>query len=80
MDFILGLLKTPTKEDSIWVVIDRLTKSAQFILMNVKDMMDQLAKLYIQNIVRLRGIPSTIISDRVSRFTSRFLQKRWGRS
>jgi hypothetical protein len=51
MDFILGLPRAPTGEDSIWVVIDRLTKSAHFIPMKVKDPMDKLARLYVQNIV-----------------------------
>ena len=81
MDFILGLPKTLTREDSIWVVVDRLTKSAHSIPVKVKDPMDELAKLYVQNIVRLHGVPSAIISDRDSRFTSRFwqsLQKEMG--
>jgi hypothetical protein len=56
------------------VVVDRLTKSAHFISMNVKDPIDKLARLYVQNIVRLHGVPSTIVSDRDSRFTSRFWQ------
>jgi hypothetical protein len=47
MDFILGLLKTPTREDSIWVVVDCLTKSAHFIPIKVKDPMDKLARLYV---------------------------------
>jgi hypothetical protein len=47
MDFILGLPKTPTGEDSIWVVIDHLTKSAHFIPIKVKDPMDKLARLYV---------------------------------
>jgi hypothetical protein len=47
MDFILGLPKTPTGEDSIWVVVDHLTKSAHFIPIRVKDPMDKLAKLYV---------------------------------
>jgi hypothetical protein len=72
MDFILGLPKTPTEEDSIWVVVDRLTKSAYFIPLKVKDLMDKLARLYVQNVVCLHGVPSAIISDRDSRFTSRF--------
>jgi hypothetical protein len=74
MDFILGLPKTPTSEDSIWVIVDRLTKSAHFIPIKVKDPMNKLARLYVQNIVRLHGVPSPIISDRDSRFTSRFWQ------
>jgi hypothetical protein len=72
MNFILGLPKTPIEEDSIWVVVDRLMKSAHFILIKVKDPMDNLAILYVQNVVRLHGVPSAIISDRDSRFTSRF--------
>jgi hypothetical protein len=47
MDFILGLPKAPIGEDSIWVVVDRLTKSAHFIPMKVTDPMDKLARLYI---------------------------------
>jgi hypothetical protein len=72
MDFILGLPKTPTSEDSIWVVVDRLTKSAHFISIKVKDPMDKLARLYVQIVVCLHGVPLVIISDRDSRFTSRF--------
>jgi hypothetical protein len=73
MDFILGLPKTPTGEDSIWVVVNRLTKSAHFIPIRVKDLME--------NIVSLHGVSSTIILDRDSHFTSRFwqsLQKEMG--
>ena len=74
MDFILGLPKTPSGEDSIWVVVDRLMKSAHFIPIKVKDPMDKLARLYVQNVVCLHGIPSAIISDKDSCFTSRFWQ------
>jgi hypothetical protein len=72
MNFILGLPKTLTGEDAIWVVIDRLMRSAHFIPIKIKDPMDKLAKLYVQNIVRLHGVPLAIILDRDSRFTSRF--------
>jgi hypothetical protein len=78
MDFILGLPKTPTGEDFIWVVVDHLTKSAHFISTKVKDPMDKLARLYVQNVIRLHGIPSTIISDRDSCFTLRFWQSLQG--
>jgi hypothetical protein len=47
MDFILGLPKTPTGEDFIWVGVDRLTKSAHFIPIKGKDPMDKLARLYV---------------------------------
>jgi hypothetical protein len=74
MNFILGLPKAPTGEDSIWVVVERLMKSTHFIPMKVKDPMDKLAKLYVQNIMRLHGVPSAIVLDRDSRLTSRFWQ------
>jgi hypothetical protein len=72
IDFILGLPKMSTRDDSIWVIVDHLTKTAHFIPMKFKDLMDKLARLYVQNAVRLLGVPSTIISDRDSQFTSRF--------
>jgi hypothetical protein len=72
MDFILRLPKTPTGEDSIWVIVNWLTKSAHFIPIKVKDPMDKLAKLYVKNVVCLNGVPSAIILDRDSHFTSRF--------
>jgi hypothetical protein len=74
MDFILGLPKALIEEDSIWVIVDSLMKSAHFILIKVKGLMDKLARLYVQNIVCLHGVPSAIISNRDPRFTSRFWQ------
>jgi hypothetical protein len=74
MNFILELLKAPTREDSIWIVVDRLKKSAHFIHIKVKDLMDKLSRLYVQNIVCLHAVPSAIILDGDSRFTSRFWQ------
>jgi hypothetical protein len=74
MDLILGLPKTPIGGDSIWVVVDRLTKSTYFISIKVKDPMDKLARLYVNNIVYLHGVPSAIISYRDFHFTSRFWQ------
>jgi hypothetical protein len=56
------------------VVVDRLTKNAYFIPMKVKDSMDKLTKLYVNNIVQLHGVPLAIVSDKDSRFTSRFWQ------
>jgi hypothetical protein len=58
------------------VVVDGLTKSAYFISMKVKDSMDKLAKLYVQNIVRLHGVSLAIVLDRDSHFTLRFWQSR----
>ncbi|KAK7264749.1 hypothetical protein RJT34_32359 [Clitoria ternatea] len=72
MDFVTSLPKTPLGHDSIWVIVDRLTKSAHFIPINIRYSIEKLAKLYIEEIVRLHGIPSSIISDRDPRFTSQF--------
>jgi hypothetical protein len=72
MDFVTGLPLTQNKKDAIWVMVDRLTKSAHFISVNVKDSMEKLTRTYTQEVVRLHGIPSSIMSDRDSRFTSRF--------
>ena len=56
------------------VVVDRLTKSAYFIPMRMRDSVDHLADLYIRDIVRLHGVPVTIVSDRDPRFTARLWQ------
>ena len=72
MDFIVGLPKTLGKYDSIWVIVDRLSKFAQFILVKVTYNAEKLAKLYISEIVRLHGVPLSIISDRGTQFTSKF--------
>lgn len=75
MDFVSGLPLTPSKKDSVWVIVDRLTKSAHFIPVRTDFSLQKLAKLYVAEIVRLHGIPVSIISDRDPRFTSRFWQK-----
>nr|GEZ17605.1 putative reverse transcriptase domain-containing protein [Tanacetum cinerariifolium] len=72
MDFITKLPRTPSGYDSIWVIIDRLTKSAYFILMNEKFKMERLTQLYLKEIVYRHGVPVSIISDRDPRFASRF--------
>jgi len=72
MDFDLGLPTTPKGFDSIWVIVDKLTKSAHFIPINIRFSLEKLASLYISEIVRLHGVSSSIVSDRDPRFTSRF--------
>ncbi|KAI3824993.1 hypothetical protein L1987_06468 [Smallanthus sonchifolius] len=72
MDFVTKLPRTQKGNVAIWVVVDRLTKSAHFIPINENYSMDKLARLYINEIVSRHGIPLSIISDRDSRFTSRF--------
>jgi hypothetical protein len=72
MDFITGLPLTPKKKDMIWVIVDRLTKSAHFLAVNQKDSGEKLVNLYVQEIVSKHGVPKTIVSDRGSVFTSAF--------
>ena len=67
-----GLPRTQRQHDAIWVIVDQLTKSAHFLPINVKDSLEKLAKLYVDEIVRLHGVPVSIVSDRDPRFTSRF--------
>ncbi|KAG8503507.1 hypothetical protein CXB51_001514 [Gossypium anomalum] len=75
MDFVTGLPLTLKKKDAVWVVVDRLTKSAHSIPVRTDYSLDKLAELYIAEIVRLHGVPMSIISDRDLRFTSRFWKK-----
>jgi transposase InsO family protein len=74
MDFITGLPTTPKGHDSIWVIVDRLTKSAHFLLVKTTFRPPQYAEKYITEIVQLHGIPKTIVSDRGSQFTAHFLE------
>ena len=70
MDFVVGLPRTRAGFDAIWVIVDRLTKSAHFLPVRTKFSLDRLAELYVNEIVRLHGVPITIVSDRDPRFTS----------
>jgi hypothetical protein len=72
MDFVTSLPKTVTGLDAVWVVVDRLTKSAHFQPIKTTYDMSHLAKEYVSEIVRLHGVPVSIISDRDPCFTSRF--------
>ncbi|GJQ92139.1 putative reverse transcriptase domain-containing protein [Tanacetum coccineum] len=72
MDFISGLPRTPSGYESIWVIVDRLTKSAHFLPIKKTDSIEKLAQLYLKEIVCKHGVPTSIISDRDSLFTSRF--------
>ena len=72
MDFVSGLPRTKKGKEAIWVIVDRLTKSAHFIPICMKYKMEKLAELYIKEVVRLHGVPMSIVSDRDPRFTSRF--------
>ena len=57
---------------SVWVIVDRLTKSDHFKPVRIGYSMDRLAELYVDEIMRLHGVPLSIVSDRDPRFTSRF--------
>ncbi|WVZ97704.1 hypothetical protein U9M48_043218 [Paspalum notatum var. saurae] len=72
MDFIVGLPRTPKGYDSIWVIIDRFTKSAHFILVKTIYHAKTYAEIYIARIVSLHGVPRTFTSDRGSLFVSEF--------
>nr|KYP36684.1 Transposon Ty3-I Gag-Pol polyprotein [Cajanus cajan] len=74
MDFIVGFPRSARNSDAIWVVVDRLTKCAHFLSVNIKWSLEKLTQLYVREIVWLHGVPSSIISDRDPRFTSRFWQ------
>ncbi|GJU11875.1 putative reverse transcriptase domain-containing protein [Tanacetum coccineum] len=83
MDFVTKLPKSPQGHDTIWVIVDRLTKSAIFTPMRETDSMEKLARLYIKEVVARHGIPVSIICDRDPRFASHFwrsLQKALGTS
>ncbi|GKA25886.1 putative nucleotidyltransferase, ribonuclease H, partial [Tanacetum coccineum] len=81
MDFVTGFPTTQKRYDAIWVVVDRLTKSAHFLPIRKNYGISKLAEIFRQEIVRLHGTPTSIVSDRDPKFTSRFwkgLQKAWG--
>ena len=73
-DFVVGLPPTQKGFDAIWVIVDRLTKSAHFLPIKIRFNLEQLSKLYIKEVVSRHGVPVSIVSDRDPRFTSTF----WG--
>jgi hypothetical protein len=75
MDFIVGLPKIAKGYDSIWVIVDRLTKIAHFLPVRAKYTVATYAALYIARILSLHGIPKTIVLDRGSQFVSKFWEE-----
>jgi hypothetical protein len=75
MDFIVGLSLTARKFDSIWVIMDRHTKSAHFIPVSTKYRVEKYAEIYIARVLCLHGAPRMIVSDRWSQFFARFWEQ-----
>jgi hypothetical protein len=72
MDFIVGLPRTQKGNDSIWVIVDRLTKVAHFLPVKANYNVSRHAELYVDNILKLHGAPRSIVSDRGPQFTAQF--------
>jgi hypothetical protein len=75
MNFIMDLPLTGRKFNSIWVIVDRLTKSAHFIPVHTRYKVEKYAELYISRILCLHGVPKTIISDRGLQFVAHFWEQ-----
>ena len=75
MDFVVGLPRTSRGYYSIWVIVDRFTKSAHFLSVDTRDSAKKYAKLHFDRIVTLHGVPLTIVSDRGLVFVSHFWEQ-----
>ena len=75
MDFIVGLPNTSQKHNSIWVIIDRLTKTAYFLPVHTTYSAKKYAEVQLDQIICLHGVPKTIISDRGSQFVAHFWEQ-----
>ena len=72
MDFVTHLPRPQRRHDAVWVIVDRFTKSAHFLAMQMTFILEEFFRLYIREIVRLHGVPVSIVSDRDPRFTAHF--------
>ena len=72
MDFVTHLPRTPQRHDAVWVIVDRLTKSAHFLAMRITFTLERFCRLYIREIVRVHGVSVSIVSNRDPRFTAHF--------
>ena len=75
MDFVSSLPRTSNGYDAIWVIVDRLTKTAHFLPIKKTYSTDRLARLYVNRIICLQGVPVSIVSNRGANFTSVFWQE-----
>ena len=72
MDFVTHLPWTQQRHDAVWVIVDRLMKSAHFLSVRMTFVLERFYRLYIREIVRLHGVPVSIVSNRDPRFTAHF--------
>ena len=72
MDFVTHFPRTQQKHDAVWVIVDPLTKSAHFLAVRMTFALERFYRLYIREIVRIHGVPVSIVSDRDPRFTAHF--------
>jgi hypothetical protein len=75
MDFVIDLPRAPSEEDAIWVIVDRLTKSAHLLPIKITNSLDKLAEMYVREIVRLHGVLVSIVSDCDPWFTLKFWER-----
>ena len=72
MDFVTHLPRTPRRHDAVWVIVDQLMTSTYFLAVRMTFTLEELYRLYIQEIVQLHGLPVSIVSDRDPRFMVHF--------
>ena len=72
MDFLTHLPRTPQRHNAVWVIVDRLTKSAHFLAVRMTFTLERFFRLYIREIIWLHGVPVSIVSDRDPRFSAHF--------
>ena len=72
MDFVTHFPRTPWRHDVVWVIVDRLTKLTHFLAVWMTFTLEEFCRLYIREIVRLHGVPVSIVLDRDPKFTTHF--------